>query len=107
MSITNRKIDEAIVDLASVDYVDLWAIARVLDAEFGDALAADPVDVALDAVERLLRHGKLRAGDLVPPGEFEPWEEGVDGSIDVVRKRASGLGRMPQAGEVGWFELVD
>jgi hypothetical protein len=107
MSVTNAQVDEAIVDMAGVDYLDLWSIARMLECEFGDALGGDARDIALGAVERLLRAGTLRAGELVPPGEFEPWCDDAEDSIRVVRERAAGLGRAPSVGEIGWFELVD
>ncbi len=107
MSVANAQIDEAIVDMAGVDYLDLWSIARMLEGEFGDALDGDAKDIALDAVERLLRAGTLRAGELVPPGEFEPWRDDAEHSIRVIRERVTDLGRKPDVGEIGWFELVD
>lgn len=107
MSVANAEIDAAIIDMAEVDYLDLWSIARMLEAEFGDALGSDPNDIALDAIERLLRAGRLRAGELVPPGEFEPWSDDSERSIHVIRGRAGRLLRKPGVGEIGWFELVD
>ena len=107
MSVAKAQIDEAIVDMATVDYLDLWSIARMLKAEFGGALDRNPEDIALEALERLLRAGRLRAGTLHPPGEFEPSSEDPERSIQAIRERARSLDRPPGVGEVGWFELVD
>jgi hypothetical protein len=105
--VAREQVDDAILDLAQIDYLDLWAITRLLVAEFGPDLGGDPTDVALGAVERLLARGSLRAGDLVPPGEFEPWSENPSQAIGLIRKRAADLKHPLTVGEVAWFALVD
>jgi hypothetical protein len=67
MSVTDDQIDRAVLSLAEVDYLDLWATTRLLLAEFGDQLDDDPTAAALAAVERLIASDSLRAGDMVPP----------------------------------------
>lgn len=107
MRVEKLQIDAVLVDLAGVDYLDLWAVARVLDREFGAALDDDPEEVALEAIERLVRDGTLRAGDLVPPGEFEPWDRDAEESIRVIRQRAARREGAVGVGEVGWFSLAE
>jgi hypothetical protein len=106
MSVTSRKIDHAVLKLAEVDYLDLWAIARLLVAEFGEELEDDPTALAVEAAERLLAAGSLRAGDLVSPGEFEAWQADTATAIRAIRKRLADLHRPLNVGDVGWFELV-
>lgn len=106
MSVASREIDNAVVNVAEIDYLDLWAVARLLEARFADELGADAIEVALDSVERLVTDGVLRAGDLVPPGEFEAWPEQGGVAIRVIRERADALQTALNVGDVGWFELV-
>jgi hypothetical protein len=109
MSVTEEQIDEAVIDVGRVDYLDLWAITRLLTARFGDELELDrdACTVALDSVERLLRSDVLRAGNLDPPGEFAPWPEQGEVAIREVRERAARLHGALNVGDVGWFELVE
>lgn len=107
MSVTSDQIDAAAIEVGEVDYLDLWAVARLLAARFGDELGDDVTAVALRAVERLLDGGVLRAGDLVPPGEFEPWTDQGEVATREVRVRAARLEGPLNVGDVGWFELVE
>jgi hypothetical protein len=107
MSVTNEQIDAAVIEVGKVDYLDLWAVERLLQARFGADLDDDATGVALRAVERLLGDGVLRAGDLVPPGEFEPWTQQGELAIREVRERAARVEGALNVGDVGWFELVE
>ncbi len=105
--IDSEKIDEAVVDLGRVDYLDLWAICRLLEAEFGARAATKSAELALEAVERLLQQGRLRAGDLVPPGEFVPWPHDPATAIGIIRKRFEALDHTLGVGDVAWFEVPE
>ena len=106
MSATNEQIDAAILDVGRVDYLDLWSVTRLLSARFGTDTGDDVGGVALRAVERLLEAGILRAGELIPPGEFEPWPEQGEVAIREVRERAARIEGPLNVGDVGWFEVV-
>ena len=107
MSVTSDQIDLTVLRLAEVDYLDLWAIMRLLIAEFGKEIGHDPTAVAMASVGRLVASGSLEVGDLVPPGEFEPWASGADDSLAVIRRRLAELDRPLNVGDVGWFARVE
>ncbi|HEY4097098.1 MAG TPA: hypothetical protein VGM33_16370 [Baekduia sp.] len=101
------QIDDEVLTLAQVDYLDLWMIARVLTATFGDDLPGDAPTVALEAVERLVLAGALRVGGLVFPGEFVASPDGPATAMAAIRRRFADIAGPLGVGDVGWFALVE
>jgi hypothetical protein len=102
----DTKIDEAIVRAGSVDYLDLWFVTRLIAELLGESDQITVREVALDAIERLARAGRVRVGDLVPPGEFIPWGVDIDAAVHRVRREAHDLDRPLNVGDIAWLEVL-
>jgi hypothetical protein len=95
---------DAILRAGAVDYLDVWFISGLVQDVLHLDAAAAALEISVDAIEQLLREGKLRPGDLVPPGEFVPWARSPDDAIALIRHRINMLGHAPRVGDIAWFE---
>jgi hypothetical protein len=68
-----ERLKAEILRAAEVDYLDVWFIVGLAQELLGVDDLAGATEIAVDALKKLLTSGALRAGDLVPPGEFVPW----------------------------------
>jgi len=102
-----RTIEEWILDDASSDYLDFWIIWVIVTRVIPGLVEAEIRSTALDSIVRLLEHERLRAGELVPPGEFVAWPIPTAEAIRRIRVRVSSLQGPPQPGDVAYFELRD
>jgi hypothetical protein len=102
-----ERVEAAILDAGSVDYLDFWFITRLAQSELGPRPPEEIREVVVQAIRQLLASGPLRAGDLEPPGDFVAWREDPAESFDRIRGRVRELDREPQVGDVAWFEVPE
>jgi len=102
-----EQIEREILDLGSIDYLDVWFISRAV-RRLGLATGHEEVrELCLAALARLLRSGRLEAGDLIPPGEFARWQVPYADAIDRVRKEWEALDRPLQPGDIAWLQVPE
>jgi hypothetical protein len=101
------EVDRAILRAASADYLDLWFVSCVVADVLRTHEDSRVREATLDAVERLLRAKRLRAGALRPPGEFEPWPLDVTSAVTRIRREYAQLDRRLGVGDVAWFEAPE
>ena len=97
-------LDEEILALGSVDYLDVWSIVKTVSRLAPSGDEPDIRALCLDALERLLATSRLEVGDLYPPGEFSPWPFDVDEALERIRTEWEKLGRPLQPGDIAWFQ---
>ena len=108
LATNNERVDEAILQAASVDYLDLWFITHVVEDVLGEAQEEPLIrKTALDAIERLIRAERLRVGDLRPPGEFEAWTLDPTTALERIDRELAALNRPLGVGDVAWFEVPE
>ena len=106
-AVSEREIDDAILNAGSVDYLDFWFLTHVVDEVLDLTDTPRAEEAALAAVARLLQAGRLRAGDLVPPGEFRPWQLDAAGALERIRRELEALDHPLGVGDVAWFEVPE
>ncbi len=99
-------IDDAVIAAAANDYLDVWSITWLAETVVGDLPPTDLNNVALEAIRRLVGAGRLRAGHLVPPGEFVACPEGQEAALRKIAAALEDLDRRPDVAEIAYFELV-
>jgi hypothetical protein len=101
-----RDLIETIRALGQTDYLDLWIITRNARRLLGDEDDEVIRRVVLDVLEELLTNGELVAGELFPPGEFDPWPVDPSEAVARIRSGWDGLERPIQVGDVAWFRVI-
>jgi hypothetical protein len=100
-----REIESAILAAGSVDYLDVWFVSGVV-ADHARRMSTDELhDVTLEVLSDLVQAGRLRAGDLEPPGEFVPWPETPAVAAARIREGLRALTGDLGPGDVAWFEV--
>jgi hypothetical protein len=108
MTVPNPELlDDEILAVGSVDYLDVWSIARTVKRLVPRADEAHVRALCLDALERLLATSRLQAGDLYPPGEFSPWPFDMDEVLERIRTEWDKLDRPLQPGDIAWFQTPE
>lgn len=102
-----RQLESAILDAGSVDYLDVWFISRLATQELGPRQRDQLQELVLAAIEHLLESGRVRAGDLVTPGEFVPWPSDAAEAFERVRSEFTALNRDLRVGDIAWFEVPE
>jgi hypothetical protein len=105
-AVSEQDIDSAILRAGSVDYLDVWFISGLVEDLVGSA-KSDAVELAVEAIGRLLSQGALRAGDLQPPGEFVPWPDDPVAALHRIRAAVRQIEGEPAVGEIAWFEVPE
>lgn len=97
-----------VLEESAEDYVDLWKLLWVVEAE--EDLEEDP-DAAREAGQRVLselvRGGYVRAGVPKSRSDFAPWQLTPEEAIERVEFEWRALGRDPSISEVAWFDITD
>jgi hypothetical protein len=99
-------IDMEILAVGSVDYLDIWFIAGTIKHVVPNADDQQVRELTIEALARLLKNGRLEAGDLYPPGEFSAWPSDAEESIQRIRDEWNGLDHPLQPGDIAWFQVV-
>lgn len=99
-------LQREILKFGGIDYVDLWTIHRLARGVVPTANDSDLQDVILDAIKNLMLSGKLEAGELYPPGEFEAWPMGTTEALRRVREGWTRLDKPLNVGDVAWFHVL-
>jgi hypothetical protein len=100
------RIDSQILRAGAVDFLDVWFINGLVAETAGVDAESEAPNLTLQAIRRLLLSGRLRAGDLEPPGEFVAWDATPDDAFERVRERWRSLGRSLAVGDVAWFRAT-
>ena len=101
------EIDLSILEAGTVDYLDVWYMSSIIEDVLVTTEHEAVMRETVAAIERLLSIGRLEAGRLVPPGEFEPWPVSDARAAPEIRRAVEALGdRPPQVGEIAWFRVV-
>lgn len=95
----------AILRAGREDYLDLWFISRLARHELGDRPQEEINEIIFATIDDLLGAGLVAAGDLVPPGEFDPWQVTADKASERIRSRFTTLQRALQVGDVVWLKV--
>lgn len=103
----SEKIDDAILRAGAVDYLDLWFVSSLVQDVLGEAEEPSVISTTLETVDRLLQRRWMRAGELRPPGEFEPWPLTPSEAVERIGRELQALERPLSVGDVVWFEIPE
>jgi hypothetical protein len=102
-----KLIDAEILQAGSVDYLDIWFISGSIRRWLAPHADEERIKaLVLDSLRRLLASGRIRAGELYPPGEFSPWPFDTEEAIATVREAWDKIDRPLQPGDIAYFEVV-
>src|SRR6266540_4042858 len=91
-------LDDEILAAGSVDYLDLWFITNIVRRLTPSSDENDIRRISIETLERLLESGRVRAGDLYPPGDFSPWPFETSEALERIRHELDELHRDLQPG---------
>ena len=103
---THAELTENIRALGQTDYLDVWIITRNARRLLRNEDEKVIKRVVLEVLQELLMKGELAAGELFPPGEFDPWPVEASEAMARIRARWDNLERPIQVGDVAWFRLT-
>ena len=104
---TPELIENEILAVGSVDFLDIWSISRTVQQLVPNADEVKVRELSLAALEHLIASGRLQAGDLYPPGEFSPWPLDADEAMERIQTEWQKLDRPLQPGDIAWFEVPE
>lgn len=104
---TPDVLEDEILAVGTVDYLDVWFITTIARRLHPSAHDGEVRRIVARAVERLLRSGRIRAGDLYPPGEFDPWPFETDEAIHRIHHELAHAAEPLAPGDIAWFEILE
>lgn len=98
------EIRDAILAELPEDYVGLWWIPKHLREDFGVSNAEELRVLTLDLAASVLSEPGVVFGQF-SGGEFHHWNESAIETLARIEREWQALGREPNIGDIGWFDL--